>query len=41
MRTIQFIHEEQDMTAEIKLANSRELVLTRVLNATPSQLFKA
>ena len=25
--------------AEIKPANNRELVLTRVLNATPAQLF--
>jgi uncharacterized protein YndB with AHSA1/START domain len=35
--------EERDMTdtAEIKPANNRELVLTRLLNATPAQLFKA
>ena len=30
-----------DNTAEIKPANDRELVLTRVMNATPAQLFKA
>ena len=30
-----------DTTAEIKPANDRELVLTRVMNATPAQLFKA
>jgi uncharacterized protein YndB with AHSA1/START domain len=30
-----------DTTVEIKPANERELVLTRVLNATPAQLFKA
>ena len=30
-----------DTSAEIKPANERELVLTRVLNATPAQLFKA
>ena len=30
-----------EQTAEIKPANDRELGLTRVLNATPAQLFKA
>ena len=30
-----------DQTAEIIPANERELVLTRILNATPAQLFKA
>ncbi|MDR6757650.1 uncharacterized protein YndB with AHSA1/START domain [Mycoplana sp. BE70] len=30
-----------DQTAEITPANDRELVLTRILNATPAQLFKA
>ena len=30
-----------DQIAEIKPANERELVLTRVLSATPAQLFKA
>lgn len=30
-----------DQTADIKPANDRELVLTRVLNATPAQLYKA
>lgn len=30
-----------NVTADIKPANNRELVLTRVLNATPAQLFKA
>lgn len=30
-----------NVNADIKPANNRELVLTRVLNATPAQLFKA